>query len=53
MVFDTAVCYRMLNRPQEALRYVQLYLDRAPQAPNRADAERFAADLRRMLGEEE
>jgi hypothetical protein len=53
MVFDTAVCYRMLNRPQEALRYVQLYLDRAPQAPNRADAERFADDLRRMLGQEE
>jgi hypothetical protein len=53
LLFDTALCYRMLNRPQEALRYVQLYLDRAPQASNRADAEGLASDLRRQLGEEE
>lgn len=53
LLFDTAACYRMLGRPQEALRYVQLYLDRAPGAANRADAERLASELRRQLGDED
>jgi hypothetical protein len=53
MLFDTGVCYSMLNRPQEALQHLQLYVDRAPQAPNRAQAEALIAHLHRQMGEEE
>lgn len=53
LLFDTAACLQMLRRPREALQSLQLYLERAPSAPNRADAERLAADLRRQLGEDD
>ena len=53
LLYDTGVCYKMLNRPQEALQYLQLYLDRAPTAPNRADVDALISEIRRSRGEEE
>jgi hypothetical protein len=53
LLFNTALCYKMLNRPQEALQYLQLYVDRAPAAPNRKVAEQLLSEIRRSLGDEE
>jgi hypothetical protein len=52
MLFDTGLCYYMLRRPQEALQHLQLYVDRAPQAANRPQADALIADLQRQLGME-
>jgi hypothetical protein len=52
MLFDTGLCYYMLNRPQEALQHLQLYVDRAPQAANRPQADALLADLHRRMGNE-
>jgi hypothetical protein len=52
MLFDTGLCYYMLNRPQEAMQHLQLYVDRAPQASNRAQADALLADLHRRMGNE-
>jgi hypothetical protein len=53
MLFDTGLCYYMLHRPQEALQHLQLYIDRAPQAPNRQQADALIGDLHRQLGNDE
>src|SRR5262249_24150380 len=53
MLHNTGVAYYMLNRPQEALQHLQLYLDRAPQAPNRPQVEALMRQLQRQLGMDE
>jgi regulator of sirC expression with transglutaminase-like and TPR domain len=53
MLFDTGLCYYMLHRPQEALQHLQLYVDRAPQAGNRAQADALIGDLHRQMGMDE
>lgn len=53
LVFNMGVCFKLLGKSREALQYLQLYLDRAPQAPNRAHAEQLMAEIRRQTGEDE
>ncbi len=53
LLFDLGLCYQGLNRPTQALQYFQLFVDRAPAAPQRADAERMLGELRRQLGDTE
>jgi hypothetical protein len=50
MLFDTGLCFYMLHRPQESLQQIQLYVDRAPQAQNRPQADALIADLQRQMG---
>lgn len=52
LLFNLAVCYKLLNRPREAIQHMQLYVDRAPNAPNRAQADALLAELHRLLGNE-
>jgi tetratricopeptide (TPR) repeat protein len=49
-VFNKGLCLYMLHRPQDALTALQLYVDRAPQAANRNQADALIADLHRQLG---
>jgi hypothetical protein len=53
MLFDKGLCLYMLRRPQEALTHLQLYVDRVPQAANRAQADALIGDLHRQLGNDE
>jgi tetratricopeptide (TPR) repeat protein len=53
LLFDAGASYKMANRPREAAQHLQLYLDRAPSAPNRAQAEALMGEVRRQLGEDE
>jgi hypothetical protein len=53
MLFNSGLCYYMLHRPQEALQHMQLYIDHAPAAPNRNQADALIADLHRQLGMDE
>jgi tetratricopeptide (TPR) repeat protein len=39
LLYNIAQAYRLSNRPEEALRYYRGYLERKPDAPNRAEAE--------------
>jgi tetratricopeptide (TPR) repeat protein len=39
LLYNIAQAYRLSNRPEEALRYYRTYLERKPDAPNRAEAE--------------
>lgn len=53
LLFDLALCYIKLGRNGDGLKYLQLYLDRAPAAPNRPVAEQKIAELRRLLGDDD
>ncbi len=44
-LFNIAQCHRLLGDKQEALRYYLLFLDERPKAPNRAEVERYVAQL--------
>jgi hypothetical protein len=46
-LFDIAQCHRKLGQNQEALTFYKTYRRRAPQASNRAEADRFIAELER------
>lgn len=52
-LYNIAQCYRLSNRPAEAVRFYRNYLRRAPNAPNRADVERRIADLEKLAAERE
>lgn len=52
LLYNLAVCYKLLNRPREAIQHMQLYVDRAPNAPNRAQADALLSELHRLLGNE-
>lgn len=43
-LFNLGQCYRMLHRPEEEIRAYSSYLRARPDAPNRADVEKFIAD---------
>jgi tetratricopeptide (TPR) repeat protein len=51
MLFNIAQAYRLADQPAEALRYYRRYLQRAPEARNRADVERKIADLDKAVQE--
>jgi len=53
LLFDCAAAYKMAGKYREAAQHLQLYLDRAPNAPNRAQAEALLQEVRRALGEED
>lgn len=38
-LYNIAQCYRLLDLPQDAIRYYRLYLNRAPDAQNRGEIE--------------
>ena len=50
MLFNIAQAYRLNNQPGEAVRFYKRFLQRAPNAPNRADVEQKIAELEK--GEE-
>jgi hypothetical protein len=52
LLFNMAACQVMLNQLRDANRNLQIYLDRAPQAPNRIQAEQLMSAVRRSLGDE-
>lgn len=53
LLYNLGLCYVRLGRSADGLKYLQLYLDRAPNAPNRAAVERKLAELRRALGDDD
>jgi hypothetical protein len=53
LLFDCAAAFKMAGKNREAAQHLQLYLDRAPNAPNRAQAEALLQEVRRALGEED
>lgn len=52
-LFNIAQCYRLSDRPVEAVRFYRNYLRRAPAAPNRADVERRIAEMDKLVQERE
>lgn len=53
LLFDLGLCYVRLGRNAEGLKFLQLYLDRAPNAPNRPATEQKLIELRRALGDDD
>ena len=53
LLFDLGLCYVRLGRNAEGLKFLQLYLDRAPNAPNRLATEQKLNELRRALGDDD
>jgi hypothetical protein len=53
LLFDTGVTHYLLGQPQQALQLLQLYVDRAPKAANRAQADALIAALHQKLGNDE
>ena len=51
LLYNIAQAYRLSNRPEEAVRYYRTYLERKPDAPNRADAEAKIERLAAILEE--
>jgi len=51
MLFNIAQAHRLNNQLPEALRFYRRYLQRAPNAPNRADVEAKIADLEKSVDE--
>ena len=51
LLYNIAQAYRLSNRPEEALRYYRTYLERKPDAANRAEAESKIDRLARILEE--
>jgi tetratricopeptide (TPR) repeat protein len=51
LLYNIAQAYRLSNRPEEALRYYRTYLERKPDAPNRAEAESKIERLAAILEE--
>jgi hypothetical protein len=49
-LYNLAQSYRLSNHPSEALQCYELYLQRMPTAPNRADIERRIGELRAAAG---
>ncbi len=48
MLFNIAQAYRLNNQPGEAVRFYKRFLQRAPNAPNRADVEQKIAEMERV-----
>jgi len=48
MLFNIAQSYRLNNQPGEAVRFYRRFLQRAPNAPNRADVEQKIAELEKI-----
>ena len=53
LLYNLGLCYVRLGRSADGLKYLQLYLDRAPTAPNRAAVEQKLTELRRALGDDD
>jgi tetratricopeptide (TPR) repeat protein len=51
LLYNIAQAYRLSNRPEEALRYYRTYLERKPDAANRAEAESKIERLAAILEE--
>jgi tetratricopeptide (TPR) repeat protein len=51
LLYNIAQAYRLSNRSEEALRYYRTYLERKPDAPNRAEAESKIDRLAAILEE--
>jgi tetratricopeptide (TPR) repeat protein len=51
MLFNIGQCYRLTDRPEEAVRFYRSYLRRAPDARNRADVETKIAALEKTIEE--
>lgn len=52
-LFNIAQCYRLSDRPVEAVRFYRNYLRRAPSAPNRSDVERRISEMDKLIQERE
>ena len=48
MLFNIAQAYRLNNQPGEAVRFYRRYLQRSPNAPNRADVDQKIAELEKI-----
>ena len=53
LLFDIGLCFFRLGSNAEGLKFLQLYLDRAQNPPNRAATEQKIGELRRLLGDED
>lgn len=51
MLFNIAQCYRLSDRPEEALRFYRNYLRRSPTALNKSVVDKHIADLERVVEE--
>ncbi len=51
MIFDVGVTHYTMSHPREALQHFQIYLERAPSAPNRDQTSALIAQLHGQLGE--
>jgi len=53
ILFNIAQCERLLNHKQEALRQYRIYLQKRPEAPNRADIENIIATLQEAINKDQ
>ena len=44
-LYNIAQCHRLLREPEESIRFYRRYLEAAPNAPERARAEKFIAEM--------
>lgn len=51
MLYNIGQCYRLADRPEEALRFYRNFLRRSPNAPRRADVEKKIDDLEKVIEE--
>jgi tetratricopeptide (TPR) repeat protein len=51
MLFNIAQCYKLSDRPDEAVRFYRNFLRRSPDAPNRALVEKLIAELEKTIEE--
>lgn len=49
MLYNIAQCYRLADRPDEALRFYRNFLRRSPASDRRADVEKKIADLEKTI----
>jgi tetratricopeptide (TPR) repeat protein len=53
ILFNIAQCERLLNHKQEALRQYRVYLQKKPDAPNRADIENIIQTLQEAINKDQ
>jgi tetratricopeptide (TPR) repeat protein len=51
MLFNIAQCYKLSDRPEEAVRFYRNFLRRSPNAPNRTLVEKLIAELEKQIDE--
>ena len=52
-LYNIAQCYRLLNKPSEAIQFYKSYLRRQPEAPNRAQVEEKITQLQETVAAQE